>query len=410
MSPDDRDRGLLEDLSRVNNELVNLERAMVKKNVELEKSNEQKNRVLGVAAHDLRNPLGVILSYSEFLEESARGVLNAEQREFVAVIKSTSEFMLRLVTDLLDVTAIEAGRLTLDRHPTDLSQLVRHNVALNAVLAKRKEIIVELDPLPALPTILLDPGKIEQVLNNLITNAVKFSHRGSRVRVRLTCADALVTVAVEDQGQGIPAADLSKLFTPFGKASVRTTAGEHSTGLGLAIVRNIVDGHGGRIWLESEVGKGSTFFFTLPVADVDAVIAAAATTASARILIVDDAPVNTTIAIHQLKKLGYAADVARNGLEAIAAVTTHAYDIVLMDCNMPEMDGFAATEEIRRREGSAKHTIVIAMTASVLGLAREKCLASGMDDYITKPVKSDALRAVLERWLPRPNTTPPGPG
>ncbi len=261
-----RDNQLYNDLSRVNNELANLQREMVRKNVELEKLNEQKNRILGMAAHDLRSPLGVILGYSEFLEAEAGDVLNAEQREFVAVIKDTSEFMLRMVTDILDVTSIEAGQLKLDRQPTDLTRLVRHNVKLNQVLASRKQIAVELEAIPALQPILLDAGKIEQVLNNLISNAVKFSHGGSRVVIRLTCSNEFVTVAVQDQGQGIPERDLSKLFKPFGKASVRSTAGEHSTGLGLAIVRNIVEGHGGRIWLESEVGKGSTFSFTLPIA------------------------------------------------------------------------------------------------------------------------------------------------
>jgi signal transduction histidine kinase len=136
---------------------------------------------------------------------------------------------------------------------------------LNRVLATRKHITVEVDAPRALPPIPLDAGKIEQVLNNLISNAVKFSHRGTRVRVRLACAPEAVTVGVLDQGQGIPAADLTKLFQPFSKTSVQTTAGEQSTGLGLAIVRRIVEGHGGRIWVESEVGRGSEFSFTLPV-------------------------------------------------------------------------------------------------------------------------------------------------
>jgi signal transduction histidine kinase len=261
-----RDHKLYGDLSRVNNELATLQREMVRKNVELEKLNVQKNRILGVAAHDLRSPLGVILSYSEFLEAEAWDVLNTEQRDFVTTIKDTSEFMLRMVTDLLDVTAIEAGQLNLDRQPSDLAQIVGHNVTLNRVLAARKEIDVQLDKVPPLPPISLDSGKIEQVLNNLIGNAVKFSHRGSSVRVHLTRSSGSVTVAIRDQGQGIPTADLPKLFKPFGKTSVRSTAGEQSTGLGLAIVRNIVEGHGGRIWVESVVGEGSTFSFTLPVA------------------------------------------------------------------------------------------------------------------------------------------------
>ncbi|MBC8039940.1 MAG: HAMP domain-containing histidine kinase [Opitutaceae bacterium] len=261
----ERDDSIYEELSRLNNDMANLQREMAKKNSELQKLNEQKNRFLGMAAHDLRNPLGVILNYSEFLEAEAWTVLNEEQREFVTTIKETSEFMLRMVTDLLDVAAIEAGQLQLDRRPVDLAGLILHNVTVNRVLSARKEIAVELEPVPVLPPISLDAGKIEQVLNNLISNAVKFSHRGTIVRVRLTFADGMVTVAVQDQGQGIPAADLPKLFKPFSKTSVRSTAGEQSTGLGLAIVRRMIEGHGGRIWVESEQGKGSTFSFTLPV-------------------------------------------------------------------------------------------------------------------------------------------------
>ena len=261
----ERDDSVYEELSQLNNEMANLQRELAKKNAELEKLNEQKNRLLGMAAHDLRNPLGVISAYAEFLETEAASVLNEEQREFVTTIKETSEFMLRLVTDLLDVSAIEAGQLNLNRQPADLVQLIRRNTTLNGVLAAKKDITVAFDPPATLPPLAFDAGKIEQVLNNLISNAVKFSHRGTRVQVRLTCTPDLVTVAVQDQGQGIPAADLSKLFKPFSKTSVRTTGGEQSTGLGLAIVRRIIEGHGGRIWVESEVGQGSTFFFTLPV-------------------------------------------------------------------------------------------------------------------------------------------------
>ncbi|MEO5822758.1 MAG: HAMP domain-containing sensor histidine kinase [Vicinamibacteraceae bacterium] len=261
----DRDLALYDDLSRVNNELATLEREMARKNVELEKLNAQKNRILGIAAHELRNPLGVIASYSDFLQEEAADALTAEQLEFVAIIKRTSEFLLRMVSDILDVAAIDAGQLKLTREPTDLFTLMSHNITLNRVLAMRKGIPVELEPMPPLPPIPIDAAKIEQVLNNLVGNAVKFSHRGSTVRVRVTSATDHVTVAVQDSGLGIPAEDLPKLFKPFGRTSVRATGGEQSTGLGLAIVRNIVEAHGGRIWLESEVGRGSTFSFTLPL-------------------------------------------------------------------------------------------------------------------------------------------------
>lgn len=266
---DERDDTVYEQLSRLNNEMANVQRELAKKNAELETSHEQKNRLLGMAVHDLRNPLGVILAYSEFLETEAAAGLSEEHRQFVTTIKETSEFMLRLVTELLDVTAIEAGQLKLDRQPADLIRLIQHNVTLNRVLAAKKEIPIEFEPPTVIPLLAFDAGKIEQVLNNLISNATNFSHPGCPVQVRLTCTAEAVTVAVHDQGQGIPAADLSKLFKPFSRASVRSTAGEPSTGLGLAICRKIVEGHGGRIWVESEAGQGSTFFFTLPINGVE---------------------------------------------------------------------------------------------------------------------------------------------
>lgn len=378
---------------------------MVRKNVELEKLNALKNRILGVAAHDLRSPLGVILSYSEFLGEAVPA-LTPEQHQFIVIIKRTSEFMLRLVSDLLDVTAIEAGHLTLDRQPSDLAAIIRGNVTLNGVLATKKDITVELEPMPSLPPMPIDCGKIEQVLNNLIANAVKFSHSGTVVRIHVTRSDEFVTVAVRDQGQGIPPADLPKLFKPFGKTSVRSTAGEQSTGLGLAIVRNIVEAHGGRINVESEVGSGSTFSFTLPVPPVatDQETAGENTKAqsSMHVLLVDDNQVNQKIGLLLLKRLGHLADAASSGREALAALALRSYDAVLMDCHMPEMDGFETTAIIRASEGEgrARRTPIIAMTATALAGDREKCLAIGMDDYLTKPVKADILRKTLDRWLP----------
>ncbi len=238
---------------------------MAKKNAELERLNTQKNDFLGMAAHDLRNPLSVIISFSEFLEAEAADVLNEEHREFVTAIKQTSEFMLRMVVELLDVSTIESGRLKLNREPTDLVPLIGHNIALNRVLAGRKAIAVEFVSPDGVVEALCDAGKIEQVLNNLIGNAVKFSHRDTVVRVMLSVADGIATVEVRDQGQGIPEAELANVFKPFAKISVRGTEGESSTGLGLAICRRMIEGHGGSVWVDSKVGTGSSFYFTLPL-------------------------------------------------------------------------------------------------------------------------------------------------
>lgn len=397
-----RDEASFDELSRVNNEFANLQREMAKKNAELAKLIELKNRILGVAAHDLRTPLGVIMSYAHFLESDAAQTMDERQREFVTTIKRTSEFMLHMVTDLLDVTAIEGGKLTLDRQPTDLVELTRRNVKLNGVLSAPKAIAIELEAPASIPEVAFDRGKIEQVLNNLISNAVKFSHRGRAVHVSITAADGVATVAVSDQGQGIPEADLSKLFKPFSKTSVQSTAGESSTGLGLAIVRNIVEGHGGRIWVKSEVGRGSTFSFTLPLTEASrAAVGATAVgaTKTGRILVADDGVVNQKVAVIQLQKLGHRADVVSTGRQAVDAVARESYDLVLMDCEMPDMDGFAATRAIRQAEQPEKRVTIVAMTASALAGDRARCLAAGMDDYLTKPMGQQALRDLLARWL-----------
>jgi len=261
-----RDSALYEDLSRLNNELATLQREMAKKNIELEQLNTVKNELLGMAAHDLRSPLGVIQNYSDFLEADAGPQLSDEHRAFISTIKRTSRFMLGLVDDLLDVTTIEAGRLTLDRQPSDLGRLLADNVPLNRTLAARKNITIELATTDSLPMVTLDARRIEQVLNNLIGNAMKFAPPGSRVTVSAAATADAVTIRVTDQGPGIPAADLPNLFKPFAKATARGTAGEKSTGLGLAIVGKVVAAHGGRIWVESEVGKGASFVVSLPLA------------------------------------------------------------------------------------------------------------------------------------------------
>jgi signal transduction histidine kinase len=255
---------LYNDLSRLNNELANAHRELAKQNFELERLNRLKTQFLGMAAHDLRSPAGNILSCSEALLEDAASVLNEDQLEFLVMIRSTSESMLRLINDFLDVSSIESGHLSLNLQPSDPHKLLERALVLNAVLAQKKGIAVTLEVEGALPTLSLDEGKIAQVLNNLMSNAVKFSKSGTAVTVRAAAENGDVRVEVRDQGPGIPEEERGKLFQPFGKTSVRSTAGESSTGLGLAIVRKIVEGHGGRIWVESQVGVGTGFLFTLP--------------------------------------------------------------------------------------------------------------------------------------------------
>jgi signal transduction histidine kinase len=225
-----------------------------------------KNRFLGIAAHDLRNPISVVRSYAELLQQDSLGALNDKQHDVIRRMTAVCDGMLLLVNDLLDLSAIESGHLELRRRELRVGEYLREVCELNEVLSRAKGIELRLEVQDGLPPVSLDPDRVGQVLGNLIGNAVKFSTTGTRVLVSARLEADGVAVAVRDQGPGIPAREQAGLFTPFRRASVRPTGGEKSTGLGLAIVRRIVEAHGGRIWVDSVVGAGATFTFTLPVA------------------------------------------------------------------------------------------------------------------------------------------------
>lgn len=231
----------------------------------LEALDQEKNRFLGMAAHDLRNPLGGIQSLSQFLLEGDCGLLSAEQFDFVKDIHESSKFMLSLVNDLLDVSKIESGLVSLDLKPTALARWLESLLPAYRRLGSRKQIEVCLQVPSALPLLLIDPVKIQQLVDNLVTNAIKFSHPATEVTIRVERCGEEALLHVQDQGQGIPESELHKLFQPFCSTNVRSTAGEESTGLGLAIAKKIAEAHGGRIWVASEVGRGSTFSVALPL-------------------------------------------------------------------------------------------------------------------------------------------------
>lgn len=256
---------LYTEMSRLNNELAVVQRELVKKNYELERLNQQKNYFLGVAAHELRNPLCSIQFYSDYLKAHADRMPDDKRNRFLSVIGDSSGFMARLIEDLLSISQIEAGRLTLDREALDLVELAARNVEINRMVAESKEIDLRLDAAVDALVVSADAHKLDQVLNNLIVNALKFSEPGTDVVVQVERADAAARLCVRDEGPGIPEDELDDLFEPFRTTSVKATASERSTGLGLAISQRIVDGHGGRIVVESEVGVGSAFTVVLPL-------------------------------------------------------------------------------------------------------------------------------------------------
>lgn len=254
------------ELQQVNEELRAARTQLETQNEHLAALNDQKNQFLGMAAHDLRNPLGIIQGFSTLLIE-AEGLPEAQQGQLLNRIRASSQFMLQLVDDLLDIAAIESGKLELHLAPVEVKQVFSSCVDLNTIPASQKQIGVDVELPEDLPRIYADASKMDQVINNLLSNAIKFSHSGSRVKLAARVVGGnTVELSVRDQGQGIPAAELGKLFQAFQKSSVRATAGEKSTGLGLTIVRRIVEGHNGKIEVESEVGKGTTFTVSIPVA------------------------------------------------------------------------------------------------------------------------------------------------
>jgi signal transduction histidine kinase len=249
----------------LNNELNNLTRELQKKNIQLDQLNNLKNQFLGMAAHDLRNPISSIMMFSQFVLESDDYTISDELRKILEVINTSSEFMLKLLEELLDVVKIESGKLQLNFEKVQPETFLKKNIEINALLGSKKEIKLVLNIPQPLPEIAIDPIKIEQVLNNLISNAIKYSNKNTTVTINAFSTGHYLLISVQDEGQGIPENELEKVFVPFSKISVRGTAGEKSTGLGLSIVKRIVTGHLGRIWVESEVGKGTAFYFTLPL-------------------------------------------------------------------------------------------------------------------------------------------------
>lgn len=256
---------LKSNLLQLNKEHSNLSREVQKKNSDLHKLNEQKNYFLGIAAHDLRNPIGIIMGFSEFLLQDLEGKLSEKEIKMLKVISTSSEFMLRMLNELLDISKIESGKLILDLEDTNLVELIRGNVELNSSLAEKKDILIFFYCHEDIPEVNIDPVKIEQVLNNLISNAIKYSAQGTKIKVNIFLSGEYVTVSVEDEGQGIPEDEIINVFKPFATTSVKSTSGEKSTGLGLAIVQKIVLGHKGKIWVKSKVGVGTTFYFSLPL-------------------------------------------------------------------------------------------------------------------------------------------------
>jgi len=253
------------ELEKVNKQLRSMQEELEKNNEQLKLLNEQKNMLLGMAAHDLRNPLYLIEGYSEFLGKDNADNLTEEQHTIISAIQSSSSFMVQMINDLLDVQKIETGKLDLNMQQADFNAVLDTVLERVAFTADKKGIDLSVQRVDTLPAFIFDPARIEQVISNLIDNAIKFSFKGSVIEISYQYTEQDLVFSVRDHGPGIPEKEIGSLFRPFSTTSVKPTGNERSTGLGLAIAQNIVVRHRGRIWVESEEGKGSTFSFSLPV-------------------------------------------------------------------------------------------------------------------------------------------------
>jgi signal transduction histidine kinase len=248
----------------LNQELNNLMRELHKSNVQLKRLNEEKNRFLGMAAHDLRKPISLIISYSEFLIEGAENLLDADQIGFLNTINASSTFMKRLVDDFLDVSAIEAGKFELDLQPAYIHEILANSLQLNKLQADIKRIDLRVNSDGSLPRAIMDASKIEQAITNLVSNAIEHASADSLVSISLSCDRQFMIFSVKDEGPGIAPEEMDRLFKPFEKTSAKKTADEKSTGLGMLITRKVIEAHGGKIWIDSSVGEGTTVYFKIP--------------------------------------------------------------------------------------------------------------------------------------------------
>ncbi len=263
LDQEEQDR-LQEEILDLNRQLNNLTRELHKKNAELNRLNVLKNQFLGMAAHDLRKPVGIILSYSEFLQDELAGSLGEEHREFLSRILSSSISMGRLIDDFLDVSMIESGRFELDLQPEEMQGILNRAAFLVELQARKKQVTISSRVAPEVSTMAVDGPKLEQALGNLLSNAVDYSPEGARVSVDCVREAGSAVISVSDQGPGIPPEEAKEIFRPFRSSRSQQTAGRKNVGLGLAIAGKIIQEHGGRIWVESEPGQGSRFRFSLP--------------------------------------------------------------------------------------------------------------------------------------------------
>jgi signal transduction histidine kinase/CheY-like chemotaxis protein len=419
------DAQLFENLQRSN---IGLEHRVVERtaqlhqtNIELERANRAKDEFLATMSHELRTPLTSILGLSESLLEQRRGALNKNQQKSLQIIESSGSHLLALINDILDLSKIEAGKFDFYPQPISVDEICRSSLAFIKSQAAKKSITVIYDNEATVSKIYADPRRLKQILVNLLINAVKFTSEHGEVilQVRTDLEQDLIKFSVIDNGIGIAPEDLKRLFQPFVQVDSSLNRQYEGTGLGLALAQKLADLHGGSVQVESEVGKGSRFTINLAskqdeIAKLEALeshttlqaieqaekIDAHSESSGSKgvILLADDSLSNIMTIGDYLESHGYEVVIARDGLEAVEKAEEIQPDIILMDIQMPSMDGLEAITRLRGKPQFAS-TPIIALTALAMSGDRERCLQAGASEYMSKPVSLKALLREIPNLL-----------
>jgi len=377
-----------------------------------EKATQTKSMFLANMSHEIRTPMNGVVGMLSLLSNTS---LTDEQREYISLVNSSSESLLTLINSILDYSKIESGKLEIENIHFNLTDVINEVIIMMGALAENKSLMLKIKSIHlSQKTVIGDPTRLKQILINLISNAIKFTEKGCielEVRLGEISKEKLnFSCKVSDSGIGLSDEQQENIFSPFSQADNSTTRKYGGTGLGLTIVKQLCELMGGDIKISSTINKGSCFSFNLIYRKPEHDFAETSDKNEAiqeinlsfkKILLVEDNRINQIVATKILTKLNLKADVAVNGIKAIEKLNLASYDLILMDCQMPEMDGYETTKEIRKGNAGMEHQniTIIAMTANAMKGDKEKCLSAGMDDYLTKPIAINTLHQKLTTWM-----------